>query len=147
MGRHLDQLQLCRSLSQEGTRVIVPRAHLEAHIALMHVGYPMIISQTPARDSMWSHGFRRDEDAIVGERHSAHVDEQLFDEHLGGMFIPSDSTSSISAILHCAPSQFIAVNQKQSKSNRFHQIHCYAISLSGIRIQCHSKRLSSLPDK
>jgi hypothetical protein len=29
IGRHLDQLQICRWLPQEDTRMIVPRAHLE----------------------------------------------------------------------------------------------------------------------
>jgi hypothetical protein len=34
IGRHLDQLQICRSLPQEETRMIVPRAHLEEHIGI-----------------------------------------------------------------------------------------------------------------
>jgi hypothetical protein len=34
VGRHLDQLQLCRLLLQKDTRMIVPRAHLEEHIQL-----------------------------------------------------------------------------------------------------------------
>jgi hypothetical protein len=35
IGRHLDQMKVCRSLPQEDARLIVPRAYLEAHIALM----------------------------------------------------------------------------------------------------------------
>jgi hypothetical protein len=35
IGRHLDVLQLCRSLPQEDTRMTVPRAYLEQHIATM----------------------------------------------------------------------------------------------------------------
>jgi hypothetical protein len=31
---HLDQLQICRSIPQEDTRVIVPRVYLEEHIQL-----------------------------------------------------------------------------------------------------------------
>jgi hypothetical protein len=34
ISRHLDQLQICPSLPQEETRMIVPRAHLEDHIQL-----------------------------------------------------------------------------------------------------------------
>jgi hypothetical protein len=33
--RRLDQLRLCRSLPQEQMRLIIPRAHVEAHIELM----------------------------------------------------------------------------------------------------------------
>jgi hypothetical protein len=32
IGRHFGQLQICRSLPQEDTRMIVPRADLEDHI-------------------------------------------------------------------------------------------------------------------
>jgi hypothetical protein len=35
IGRHLDQMKICRSLPQEDARLIVPRTYLEAHIALM----------------------------------------------------------------------------------------------------------------
>jgi hypothetical protein len=33
--RHLDELRVYRSLPQEDARLVVPRVHLEAHIALM----------------------------------------------------------------------------------------------------------------
>jgi hypothetical protein len=124
IGRHLDQMKVCRSLPQEDARLIIPRAYLEAHIALMrthvtgrfseivfnldelgssdwedrkprkvlapvavsagemfhsvsrryrHVTLlacvsaagdaltPMIISQAPVRDSLWSRSLRQDE--------------------------------------------------------------------------------------
>jgi hypothetical protein len=35
VGRHLDALQICRSLTQENMRLTVPREHLEAHIEHM----------------------------------------------------------------------------------------------------------------
>jgi predicted LPLAT superfamily acyltransferase len=35
IGRHLDQLEICRSLPQEDTRMNVPRAHVEEHIQLV----------------------------------------------------------------------------------------------------------------
>jgi hypothetical protein len=34
IGRHFDQLQICRSLPQEDTRMLLPRAHLEEHVPL-----------------------------------------------------------------------------------------------------------------
>jgi hypothetical protein len=34
--RHLDQFQPCRPLRQEGTPLIIPRVHVEAHIAPIH---------------------------------------------------------------------------------------------------------------
>jgi hypothetical protein len=34
IGRHLDQLQICRYLPQEDARMIVPRTHLEEQIQL-----------------------------------------------------------------------------------------------------------------
>jgi hypothetical protein len=35
IGRHLDQLQICRSLPQEDLRMAVPRAYLEEHIRVL----------------------------------------------------------------------------------------------------------------
>jgi hypothetical protein len=35
IGRHLDALHICHSLTQEDTRLTVPREHLEAHIEHM----------------------------------------------------------------------------------------------------------------
>jgi hypothetical protein len=36
IGRHLDQLQTCRSLPQEEMRMLVPRVYLEEHIRTLH---------------------------------------------------------------------------------------------------------------
>jgi hypothetical protein len=49
---------------------------------------PMIISQTPVRDSLWRQGLRQDEDVMVRQRSPAYVNEELFYEYLTEVFVP-----------------------------------------------------------
>jgi hypothetical protein len=49
---------------------------------------PMIISQAPIRDCSWSRGLRQDEDVMVRQMNPAHIDEELFHEHIPSVFIP-----------------------------------------------------------
>jgi hypothetical protein len=51
VGRHRDALEFCRSLSQEDTRLIVSREHLEAHIERMK----SIVAGNFAEPTMRSH--------------------------------------------------------------------------------------------
>jgi hypothetical protein len=45
IGRHLDQLQICRPVPQEDTRMIVPQAHLEEYTQLAKVIIPEKFSE------------------------------------------------------------------------------------------------------
>jgi hypothetical protein len=47
----------------------------------------MLITSSPIRDSLWSHGLRQDEDVLVRRRIPADVNEKLFFEYISDMLI------------------------------------------------------------
>jgi hypothetical protein len=48
----------------------------------------LCLGGTPVRDSLWSLGFRQDEDAMVRQRNPADIDKELVYEYPSHIFIP-----------------------------------------------------------
>jgi hypothetical protein len=106
---------------------------------------PVIISQAPVRDSLWSRGLRQDEDVMLGQRNPGYVHEELFHEYLTSVFIPyvinlqNDARFSGEIVVSLMDSALDAVSERCLRLLRAN--HVLALVFPGMRQMSSKDRI------